>query len=148
MPPDNQHRTPTGSGRSSAGSSVTSSRSSCGGSVSVSPMSCVSNQLSSGSSDGMCIFTYLVCLCFVDHDVFSSTGLLREILREVQASNNRVAELEKKLEDLQEGEKESCAGKKKKVEPSPEVRVRVYVHVYTWMHQSCLLTFHFTCKYT
>ena len=58
-----------------------------------------------------------------------STGLLREILREVQASNNRVAELEKKLEDLQEGEKESCAGKKKKVEPSPEVRVRVYVHV-------------------
>ena len=111
-------------------------------------MSSVSNQLSSGSSDGMCIFTYLVCLCFVHHDVLSSTGLLREILREVQASNNRVAELEKKLEDLQEGEKESCAGKKKKVEPSPEVRVRVYVHVYTWMHQSCLLTFHFTCKYT
>ena len=49
-------------------------------------------------------------------------AILNKILTEVQASNKKVAALEKQVKELKEGEC-SNAGKKKKVAPSPEVRV-------------------------
>ena len=51
-------------------------------------------------------------------------AILNKILTEVQASNKKVAALEKQVKELKEGEC-SNAGKKK-VAPSPEVRVRVW----------------------
>jgi len=54
--------------------------------------------------------------------------LLWEILKEVQTSNSRVAELEKKLQSMQEEEIEPKNRKKKKLVPSPQVRVSV-----TWI---------------
>lgn len=61
-----------------------------------------------------CHFAIIHCIKFA--------ALLKEILKEVQNSNKKVADLEKKLQDLQEAE---CSGstKKKKLSPSPEVRV-------------------------
>ena len=50
-------------------------------------------------------------------------GLLQEILKHVQASNSKVAELEKKLEGLQEGQSNEKRCKRKTDEPSAEVRV-------------------------
>ena len=50
-------------------------------------------------------------------------GLLQEILKQVQASNSKVAELEKKLEGLQEGQSNEKRCKRKTDEPSAEVRV-------------------------
>ena len=51
-----------------------------------------------------------------------AAALLKEILKEVKNSNKKVAELEKKLQDLQEAEC-SRSTKRKKIAPSPEVRV-------------------------
>lgn len=51
-------------------------------------------------------------------------SILNKILTEVQASNKKVAALEKQVKELKEGEC-SNAGKKKKVAPSPEVRMMV-----------------------
>ena len=50
-------------------------------------------------------------------------AILIKILTEVQASNKKVAALEKQVKELKEGGECSSAGKKKKVAPSPEVRV-------------------------
>ena len=128
FPHSNQSRTPYGSGASTAGSSVMSlsSRSPSSSSVSVSPMSSISNQVSpSGGDVTSGIYCYM-CVIFPDGNMyFHYTGLLQEILKELQSSNNRVAELEKKLDKMQEGERESCAGKKTRTVPSPEVRVRM-----------------------
>ena len=62
-----------------------------------------------------CHFAIIHCIKFA--------ALLKEILKEVQNSNKKVADLEKKLQDLQEAE---CSGStKKKLSPSPEVRVNL-----------------------
>jgi len=51
--------------------------------------------------------------------------MLKEILNEVRASNKKVSDLEKKLQDLEEAE---CSGKiKRKIAPSPEVRVSTHL---------------------
>ena len=59
---------------------------------------------------------------------FYSLDLLRQILKEVQALTSRIATLEKKHEQLQEGMRGSCSGKKKIIEPSPEGRVTTQTH--------------------
>ena len=55
--------------------------------------------------------------------IYIPLGLLQEILKQVQASNSKVAELEKKLEGLQEGQSNEKRCKRKTDEPSAEVRV-------------------------
>ena len=50
-------------------------------------------------------------------------GLLQDILKQVQASNSKVAELKKKLEGLQEGHSNEKRCKRETDEPSAEVRV-------------------------
>lgn len=53
-------------------------------------------------------------------------ALLKEILKEVQVSNKKVASLEKQLRELRENGESSTGRKKKKTAPSPEVRVSLY----------------------
>ena len=112
---------PTGSSAASY-----SSHSSRGISVSVSPMSTISNQFfSSDTTPGTTVNVVIQCV----HASYSpSLDLLWQILKEVQASTSRIATLEKKHEQLQEGMHGSCFGKKKIIEPSPEVRVTTQTH--------------------
>ena len=65
---------------------------------------------------------YLTVFCPTD-----TAALLKEILKEVRASNQKVADLEKKLQDIQEAEY-SGKVKRMKIAPSPEVRVSCHSH--------------------
>ena len=60
---------------------------------------------------------YLTAFCPSD-----TAALLKEILKELRASKQKVADLEKQLQDIQEAEY-SGKVKRKKIAPSPEVRV-------------------------
>ena len=120
-----------GSVASSSSNFSHSSHSSGGSTVSVSPMSSISNQFSGSSSNATSGVHINVAVkksyCFMLCNSFS-TDVLQQILKEVKASNSRIAELEKKQEVIQESTSVSRGGKKKIIEPSPEVRVNAAVH--------------------
>ena len=98
---------------------------SSGSSVSVSPMSSISNQLSCSSCDQNSGAYDCMYMQFIRGDwcpLFAV--LLHDILnKEVQASNSRVVELEKKLDKMQEKSSTFQTSSNQKTVPSPEVRV-------------------------
>ena len=57
----------------------------------------------------------------------NTAALLKEILKELRASKQKVADLEKQLQDIQEAEY-SGKVKRKKIAPPPEVRVSCHSH--------------------
>lgn len=123
----NQSCTPYGSGASTAGSSAMSSSSQfTSSSVSVSTMSSISNQVSPSGGDVTSGIYFYMCVILPDGNMhFHYTGLLQEILKELQSSNKRDAELEKKLDMMQEGVRQSSAGKKTKTVPSSDFCVKM-----------------------
>jgi cell shape-determining protein MreC len=57
--------------------------------------------------------------------------LLKEILKQVQVSNQKVESLEKEVQDLKQAGTSNSTHKRKKVAPSPEVRVSMeFVHLF------------------
>ena len=97
---------------------------SSGSSVSVSPMSSISNQLSCSSGDQNSGAYDCMYMQFIRGDwcpLFAV--LLHEILKEVQASNSRVVELEKKFDQMQEKPSTFQTSSNQKTVPSPKVRV-------------------------
>ena len=71
------------------------------------------------------MFNYFYLLYFNTHSL--TIAILKEILKEVQISNKKVASLEKQLQELREDER-ATGRKSKKPAPSPEVRVNFYAH--------------------
>ena len=97
---------------------------SSGSSVSVLPMSSISNQLSCSSGDQNSGAYDCMYMQFIRGDwcpLFAV--LLHEILKEVQASNGRVVELEKKFDKMQEKPSAFQTSSNQKTVPSPKVRV-------------------------
>ena len=71
------------------------------------------------------MFNYFYLLYFNTHSL--TIAILKEILKEVQISNKKVASLEKQLQELREDER-ATGRKSKEPAPSPEVRVNFYAH--------------------
>ena len=72
------------------------------------------------------MFNCFYLLYFNTHSL--TIAILKEILKEVQISNKKVASLEKQLQELREKDERATGRKSKKPAPSPEVRVSFYAH--------------------